>query len=61
MSGDTNNPVYKLITLKLHMVLINVLINNLIIDFLGLAAISWINTMRNNKTTLGLMPNVQCQ
>ena len=39
------------------MVLINVLINNLIIDFLGLAAISWINTMRNNKTTLGLMSN----
>jgi len=30
----------------------------IIIDLLGLAARSWINTMRSNETTLGLMSNV---
>jgi len=30
----------------------------IIIDLLGLAARSWINTVRSNKTTLGLMSNV---
>ena len=29
-----------------------------LVDLLGLAARSWINTMRCNKTTLGLMSNV---
>ena len=30
----------------------------IIIDSLGLAARSWNNTMRSNKTTIGLMSNV---
>jgi len=30
----------------------------IIIGLLGLAARSWINTVRSNKTTLGLMSNV---
>ena len=30
----------------------------IIIDLLGLAARSWINTMHSNKSTLGLMSNV---
>ena len=34
------------------------LLVHLIIDLLGLAASSWINTMHSNKTTLGLMSNV---
>jgi len=30
----------------------------MIFDLLGLAASSWINILRSNKTTLGLMSNV---
>ena len=37
---------------------VNLLLIIIIIDLLGLAARSWINTMRSNKTTLGLMSSV---